>query len=309
MKEITITAIEGILVGHSEDHKAKTGCTAIVAPSGVTASGHFPGFAPASRETDALRPENSVPRIHGLSLSGGSAFGLAAAQGLVRFLREKGLGFDTGYLRVPVVPAASIYDYPNNLSQGTLPDEAMGYAAAQNASPAPLAPGPRGAGLSAASGKLGDPALSSPSGLGSYGVETRSIQMAALAVVNPLGSVIDPENGYVISGLKNPDGSLATREGILQALANLPQAPGSPPKNTVLVAVATNAALDKPDLHRLAIMAATGIARTVYPANTPFDGDALFALATDTGPTANLAWLGALAAEVVAQAIISSVPA
>jgi L-aminopeptidase/D-esterase-like protein len=190
-----------------------------------------------------------------------------------------------------------------------LPNAALGYEAAVSASDAPVRSGPFGAGYSASSGKIGDPSLSSPSGLGSMGYQIGDLQIAALAVVNPLGSLIDPENGAILSGLKNPGGGLATREGILRALSALSWLGDPTPRNTTLVVVATNAALDKLDLFRLSLMASAGIARAVYPAYTPFDGDTVFALSTGLGPPANLAWLGALAAEAVSQAIVNSVPA
>jgi L-aminopeptidase/D-esterase-like protein len=307
MKEITLTDIKGLLVGHCESQTAKTGCTVIIAPDGAVASGSNPGFAPGSRETDLLKPENSVQKIQGLCFAGGSAFGLAAAGGVVRFLRERGLGYDTGSIKVPLVPAAVIYDYPYNQSGGLLPDESMGYEAAKSASVSPVESGPYGAGYSAASGKIGEPDLSSLSGIGSYGLEVTGLQIAALAVVNPLGSIIDPENGSVISGLRTSEGGLASREEIIGALAKLPVEDGTFRSNTVIVAVATNASLSKLGLYRLSLMAATGLARTLYPAHTLFDGDTVFALSTCTGPTVSPSWLGALAAEVVSRAILKSV--
>jgi L-aminopeptidase/D-esterase-like protein len=278
-----------------------------VAPEGVKASFCSPGFAPGSRETDLLKPENSVQQIHGLCLAGGSAFGLAAANGVVKYLREKGIGFEVGSIKVPLVPAAVIFDYPANKSQGSLPDEHMGYEAARTADTAKVESGPFGVGYSAASGKIGDPDLSSPSGIGSFGYEIKGLQVAALAVVNSLGSVVDPENGWIMSGLRKAQGGLASREEILEALSKMAPDDGSVPKNTVLVAIATNANLTKLDLYRLSLMASSGIARAIYPAHLTYDGDTVFAISTGTGPLVDANWLGALAADVVSKAIIKSV--
>jgi L-aminopeptidase/D-esterase-like protein len=169
----------------------------------------------------------------------------------------------------------------------------------------PLVSGPFGAGVSARSGKVGEPGLSSPSGLGSYGLERGGLKLAALAVVNSLGSVIDHLDGRVVSGLRTPEGGLADREGILETLRQK-----WPSKSwltqTVLVAVATNARLTKLEAHRLAVMASSGISRAIYPSNTLYDGDAVFALTTGDGPSVDPGWLGALAADVVARAILES---
>jgi L-aminopeptidase/D-esterase-like protein len=308
-KEITLTDLPGLTVGHCADPAAGTGCTVVLAPDGVAASGRTPGFAPGGRETELLRPENLVQKIHGLCLAGGSAFGLAAASGVVRFLREKGAGFDAGQVKVPLVPAAVIFDYPGNKSGGALPDESMGLLAARAASSAPVASGPLGAGLSASCGKIGGPGLSSPSGVGSYGQEIGGVRMAALVVVNPLGSIVDPRTGRIVSGLRAASGALSSPEEILEAMNGPPAGEGAFPGNTVLAVVATDAPLTKLGLHRLALMAASGIARAVYPSNTMLDGDTVFALSTRTGPAADASWLGALAADAVSRAILNSVPA
>ncbi|MDR1607987.1 MAG: P1 family peptidase [Deltaproteobacteria bacterium] len=310
MTPITISEIEGFLVGHQEDQKLKTGCTAILGSVNLVASAYTPGFAPGSREMDLLKPESLVQSINGLLLSGGSSFGLAAATGVVKFLLEKNIGFPVGELVVPIVPGAVIFDYPANQSQGRLPDAAMGYAAAAKASQEPVLSGPYGAGYSAASGKIGDLSLSSPSGLGSYGLAAQNgLKVAVLAVVNPLGSVINPKNGQIISGFRRPNGQLASRGEILAAL-NTAKAPDSQPEtgHTVLVAVGTNAKIDKLGAYRLARMAGCGIARAIYPAHLMFDGDTVFALSSNLGPSVELSYLGALAADLVSEAIVRSVP-
>ncbi|MDR2386108.1 MAG: P1 family peptidase [Deltaproteobacteria bacterium] len=310
-KEITITSIEGLTVGHQVDQEAKTGCTVLLAPKGVKAACFNPGFAPGSRETDLLNPKNSHAAIHGLCLAGGSAFGLAAASGVVEFLWENGFGLDLGFIKIPLVPAAVIFDYPINRSHGTLPNQGMGYQAAQKATSAPVISGPFGVGYSAYSGKLGGVKRSSPSGLGSYGLEVNGVKLAALAAVNPFGSVINHLSGLPLSGYRNSRGKIYSREKIFQTLLKYAQAEApSGPSNTVLIILATDACLSPIDLHRLAIMASAGIARSIYPAFTPYDGDIVFSLTTDDcpGEKVDLTWLGALAQDVVSQAIVNSIP-
>jgi L-aminopeptidase/D-esterase-like protein len=307
MRKITVGEIDGLLVGHAENREMGAGCTVVLAPGGVTASVWIAGFAPGVRETELLRPEAMAPVIHGLLLTGGSAFGLAAAAGVVRFLRDRGVGLNVGPVKVPLVPAAVIFDFPGNRSGGLLPDEAMGYEAAGNAAAGPVWSGPFGAGISAAAGKIGDPSLSSPTGLGSHGLEVRGVKLAALAVVNPLGSVIDPVTGEILSGLRRRDGRVAVREEILEAVFEAAQNPQTQQVGrTVLVAVATNAVLDKLETSRLARMAAAGVTRSIYPAHLLYDGDAIFALSTGDGPKVDQSWLGALAAEVVSRAIVDA---
>jgi L-aminopeptidase/D-esterase-like protein len=299
--------VDGFLVGHAEDREAGTGCTAVLTPAGASASVHTPGFAPGSRETALLRPESSPKAIHGLLLAGGSAFGLAAASGIVRFLREQGIGLDTGDIRVPLVPGAVIYDYPGNRSKGMLPDEDMGYRAACAASGAACMSGPHGAGVSARSGKIAGHARSSPSGIGSAGLADGDLQLAALAVVNPLGSIVHPDSGRIVSGLHRPDGSLASRDEILAAVKETAgRMSGIDPGHTVLVVVGTNARLDKLGAFRVSRMAAAGIARAVFPAHLLFDGDTVFTLASNTGPVVDDNVLGAFAAQVTAQAVLDA---
>ncbi|MDR1920547.1 MAG: P1 family peptidase [Candidatus Adiutrix sp.] len=319
MKEISISQIEGFSVGHAEDEAARTGCTAILTPAGAVASGFTPGFAPGSREMDLLKPESAPQAIHGLLLAGGSAFGLAAAQGVVEFLRERGHGLDVGPATVPLVPAAVIFDYPGNLSGGRLPDAAMGYRAAAAADQRPVLSGPHGAGISARSGKIAGHDLSSPSGLGSFGFRDGALAITALTVVNPLGSVVNPDNGRIISGARRPDGRLCGRREILKLLREqsaLGEKQAQPRRgaaleagHTVLAVVGLNARLTKLGAYRISRMAAAGLARAVYPAHLLYDGDTVFALSSNTGPEADESWLGALAADAVSRAIVNSVPA
>ncbi|MDR1489745.1 MAG: P1 family peptidase [Desulfovibrio sp.] len=307
MDVIDLRFVDGFLVGHAEDREAGTGCTAVLTPAGASASVYTPGFAPGSRETALLRPESSPQEIHGLLLAGGSAFGLSAASGIVRFLREQGVGLDTGAIRVPLVPGAVIYDYPGNKSQGLLPDEDMGYRAARAAGGKACMRGPHGAGVSARSGKIGGHERSSPSGIGSAGMTDDGLQLAALAVVNPLGSVVDPADGRIVSGLRRPDGSLASHGEILAAVKDAAGRMGDgAPGHTVLVVVGTNARLDKLGAFRVSRMAAAGIARAIFPAHLLFDGDTLFTLASNTGPVVDVNVLGAYAAQITAQAVLDA---
>ncbi|MDR2422579.1 MAG: P1 family peptidase [Deltaproteobacteria bacterium] len=306
MDVVSLAEIEGFSVGHQEDPVARTGCTVVLCPAGAVASAYTPGFAPGGREMEALKPAGMVQAIHGLTLSGGSAFGLAAASGVVRRLLEMGAGLDAGAIRVPVAPGAVIYDYPANRSKGQSPNERMGYEAAVKASQTPLLSGPFGAGYSARSGKLGGEELSSHSGIGVFGLTNPSgLKMAALAVVNPLGSVVNPYSGEIISGLRRPGGGLASRAEILAALER-----GGFDRSgrTVLAVVGTNAQIDKLNAYRLARMAGAGIARAIYPAHLMFDGDTVFALSSGQGPAVDISYLGALGAEILAEAIVRSVP-
>lgn len=321
-RAITIVDIPNLLFGCWTDNVNKTGCSVILAPTGAVASACFTGFAPAVYESEILNPKNPNPLIHGLVLTGGSAFGLASCVGVTQYLKSIGVGLDTGDTKVPIVTGAAIYDYPYNLSKGTLPDANSGYAAAEKAAmvtlgktpgsgPVSVSPpesGPFGPGISARAGKIGEPDLSSQSGVGHYGFEFDDLQVAAMAVVNPMGSIVNPLDGKIISGLRTPDGRLADHYDILETLKKrLSNDSKLFRKNTVLVVVATNAALTKTDAHRLAIMASHGISRAIFPAGTYFDGDAIFFLSSQTGPPAEMAYLGALAAEAVSLAILKSI--
>lgn len=312
MKNQTITAIEGLLAGHCTDDEAVTGCTAILCPEGFTPGVYVPGFAPGSRETELLRPESRVEEVHGILLTGGSAFGLAAADGVVRWLRERGYGLPTAYAIVPIVAGAVIYDLDMNRQPGILPDAAMGYAACQAASAEPLAQGSLGAGTGARLGRLfnltKDNRRSSKSGLGTALVERGGILVGAVVVVNALGNLHDPENGVFISGGKDAHGHPLGHEEMLAILAGetIPQS------NTVLVAVAANVPLSKVQASRLARMAGAGLARCIRPAHLTFDGDVVFALAAKKPLPAGVgSWsenlLGAMGAEAVVKAAVNAV--
>ncbi len=311
MENRTITGIDGLLAGHATDQENRTGCTAVICPEGFTPGVDVPGFAPGTRETDLLRPESTVDAVHGLLLAGGSAFGLAAADGVVRFLRERGIGFAMPHAVVPVVPGAVIYDLDMNRKAGNLPDAAMGHAAAMAADSAPLREGSVGAGTGARCGRMfgmrDGRDRTEKSGLGSALVEWKGIRVGALVVVNALGNLHDPVNGAFLAGGRDEAHRPLSREAMLAALAG----EDLPRSNTVLAVVATNAPLDKVRAARLARMAGGGLARSIRPAHLAYDGDIVFALASKRSLPArsgNLtdSLLGALGAEAVALAAARS---
>lgn len=307
---VTPTAVPGILVGHATSREHHTGCTAILAPEGFTPGVAVPGFAPGSRETDLMRTDSLVDAVHGILLSGGSAFGLAAADGIVRFLREQGHGFAMPHGVIPIVAGAVLYDLDQNTRAGTLPDAAMGYRAAQAANPEPVAQGRVGAGTGARCGRLfsmGEGNRTSPGGLGCAGVvRPDGLIVSALVVVNALGNVHHPETGAWLAGGRDAQGTPLDREAMLASLALDNEGGG----NTVLSVVVTNACLDKQGANRLARMAAAGLPRSIRPAHLIYDGDIVFALAAkkEKAPGAyaeNL--IGTLAAEAVAHAAANAV--
>ncbi len=287
----TLTAVPGVLAGHHTDPVHRTGVTVLRFPGGARGGLWVPGSAPGSREWAALRPEHVAGRIHALCLAGGSAFGLAAADGVMTVLEAAGEGFDTGHGRVPIVPAAILFDLHTATRR---PDAEAGAAAARAASRAPLPEGAVGAGTGARVGVGGGAPV--PGGVGSWARAVGPHQVGALAAVNAVGAVVDPATGRILAGA--PDG-----EG-------LPGAAGAWRGQTTLVAVATDAPLDGPACTILARMAAAGMARALRPAFTPFDGDVVFAVSTGDGAAVDrvvLSQLGDAAAEAVATAIVRSV--
>jgi len=304
---MTLTDVPGITVGHATDEKNRTGCTAVMCPEGAVAGVDVRGHAPGTRETDLLHPTARVERVQAVLVTGGSAFGLAAATGVVRWLAERGYGHETLHAKVPLVPGAVIYDlfFNKTLSK---PDEAMGCQAAEAASGQPVAMGCVGAGTGATAGKLAGFHRAMKSGLGSAGTKSGDLIVAALAVANPVGNVIDPESGAVLAGVRTPDGSaIDNPDAALLAIQDLLSA--SAATNTVLGVIATNAVLTKVQATRVARMASAGIARAISPAFTLYDGDVIFVLATGRGPAADENIIGALGAQVLARAIAAGAKA
>lgn len=302
-----LAGIADIQIGHATDALARTGCTVILCPQGATASVAVRGGAPGTRETDLLQPGNVVEQVHAVLLTGGSAFGLAAADGVMRWLYERGHGFPTAVVPVPIVPAAVLFD----LGVGAIawPDAAQGYAACQAAQESALDWGQVGAGAGATVGKLLGIAVASPGGIGAASLTLPDgTVVAAIVAVNALGHVTDPRTSQIIAGPRLPDGTLADSVELLLD----PPAPAATPgvgENTTVGCVITTARLDKAGCQRLASIAHDGLARTIRPVHTQFDGDTLFALAVPLAdaPPANSLVLGAAAVEVVAQAVLNAV--
>lgn len=301
----TLTAVPGIRVGHQTDLTGVTGCTVVICPPGTVGGVDQQGGAPGTRETDLLRPLHRVDTVNAVVLSGGSAFGLATADGVMRYLAENGIGYHSsvGYV-VPIVPAAILMDLAVG-SGDARPDAAMGYAACQAATTNPVEQGNIGAGTGCRVGAILGNEFASKGGIGAAAVEIADgIIVAALVAVNAVGDVID-ENGEIIAGVRQPpDGN--TFVGMLNIMRQRARLEPPQTENTVIGVVATNAKLDKSQVNKVAQMAQAGLVRAVKPANTMYDGDTLFALATGELP-ADASVIGAFAAEVVAQAIRNGV--
>ena len=319
-----LTAVPRILVGHAEMAGRPTGCTVVRLaaapgrPASAVGAVDVRGGAPGTRETELLAPHNLVEEVHAVVLAGGSAFGLDAASGTVRWLEEQGIGYDVGVAKVPIVPAAILFDLPIGGKPGIRPDADCGYRAAAAATAFPVAEGNVGAGTGASLGKLQGLERAMKGGLGSASIRVdegpdRGLVVAALAAVNAFGDIIDPATGRVLAGTRDADGQLADARRLLRghqprsAFTGGPAAGSDAGRNTTLVVVATNARLSKAQAQKVAQMAQDGLARAISPAHTPFDGDTVFVLATgDLEKPPNLLRLGALAAEVVADAIVRS---
>ncbi len=304
-----LTSIPGIKVGHHTLSERPTGCTVVLIEDGAVGGVDVRGAAPGTRETDLLDPVNSIQRVHAVVLSGGSAFGLAAADGVMRYLDERNIGFDVGVARVPIVPGAVLFDLPVGGRPDVRPTAECGYRAAKAAKAGPVAEGNVGAGAGATVGKLLGSGRAMKAGIGSAARELPSgLIVAALVAVNAVGDVIDPNTGAVVAGARTADGrGLAdVRDALRRGLIG-GQSDG---QNTTLAVVATNARLDKAQVNKIAQMAHDGFARAIYPVHTPLDGDAIFSLATGEyeGP-AGVLLIGALVADVVAEAIVRAVRA
>jgi L-aminopeptidase/D-esterase-like protein len=302
----TLTDVPGILVGHQTHLEGATGCTVIICPSGTVGGVDQRGGAPGTRETDLLRPMHLVEHVNAVVLSGGSAYGLATADGVMRYLEEQGIGYDSrAGFRVPIVPAAVVFDLALG-EPGIRPDAAMGYAACTVASAEPVAQGSVGAGTGCRLGSMMGNDFATKGGIGSASIDLGDgLIVAALMVVNAVGDAVD-ENGQIIAGLRvPPDGNAFM--GMLNVFKNMARMVETPPsENTVIGVVATNARLTKEETNKVTQMAHDGLARAVRPAHTMFDGDTIFALSTGAIP-ANINAVGAYAAEVVAQAIWNAV--
>ncbi len=303
-----LTAVTGLRVGHHSLAERPTGCTVVLTDSGVVGGVDVRGGAPGTRETDLLRSENTVGRVHAVVLSGGSAFGLDAASGVVRYLDERGIGVAVGAARVPIVPAAILFDLGVGDRPDIRPGPDCGYRAALAATSGPIAEGSVGAGTGATVGKLRGLGSAMKSGIGTASITlANGLTVAALVAVNAVGDVVDPSTGRVIAGVRGPDGSLLDARILLRGVGS---PDGTSGENTTIGIVATNAVLTKAQANKMAQMAHDGLARTIYPVHTPADGDAIFALATGTLTVdVSLLVIGALAADVTAEAVLRAVRA
>ncbi|MGA8849549.1 MAG: P1 family peptidase [Dehalococcoidia bacterium] len=299
-----LTDVPGIKVGHYTDRQAVTGCTVVLCEQGAVAGVDISGSSPGTRETDLLRLENLVEEVQAIVLSGGSAFGLDVATGVMRYLEERGFGHETSAGRVPIVPAAIIYDL--NIGDSKIrPGANEGYQACLAATNTEVAEGCVGAGTGATVGKALGIKRAVKSGLGTASQKiAEDIVVAALIVVNAIGDVIEPRTGKILAGPRKPDGCgfLSTSE--LWKKGEFKQV--VQPFNTIIGVVATDAKLSKVEASKLARVAQVGIARTIDPCHTVHDGDALFALSLGE-KEANISALGAAAAEVVAEAIVRAI--
>ncbi len=308
----SVTEVEGIKVGHFTDTRRPTGCTVIMAEGGAVGGVDVRGGAPGTRETDLLDPVNMVQEVHAVVLSGGSAFGLDTATGVMRYLEERSIGFDVRIARVPIVPAAILFDLGIGGKPQIRPDAEAGYQACQAATNGPVSEGSIGAGAGATVGKMsvgergartamkggiGNACFSTPDGL----------RVGAIVAVNAVGDVYDPDTGRVLAGARSPDGS-----GFVHVARRIRETGSlrleTPPGNTTIGVIVTNARLTKTQASRIAQVGHDGLARAINPAHLQADGDTLFTMATGTWEgDINLSMVSILAAEAVTRAIIRAV--
>jgi L-aminopeptidase/D-esterase-like protein len=306
-REGFLTDVEGIKVGHFTEPRRPTGCTVILYERGAVAGVDVRGSAPGTRETDLLKPTNLVDKVNAIVLAGGSAFGLDSATGVMRYLEEHDAGYATAAGKVPIVPAAILYDL--NVGDGKIrPNADAGYKACINAKTGPFDEGSVGAGAGATVGKIGG-GRPMKGGMGTASIKLgNGLVVAALIAVNCVGDVIDPKTGKIVAGARTQDG-----KGFLNIIQTYRAGRGiaptpAPGQNTTIGVVATNARFDKTQMTKVAEMAHDGLARAINPTHTPSDGDTLFAMSTGASTAAaNVTAIGALAAEAVTEAILRAV--
>ncbi|MGJ7535310.1 MULTISPECIES: P1 family peptidase [Variovorax] len=307
----SITDVAGIEVGHFSDTRRPTGCTVVMARDGAVAGVDVRGAAPGTRETDLLAPGNLVQQVHAVMLAGGSAWGLAAADGAMRWMEERNIGMDVRFGTLPIVPAAVLFDLPMGDAR-IRPDAAAGYAACEAASTSAPAEGNVGAGTGALVGKLFGVQRAMKGGIGTASVTVGGVTVGALIAVNSLGDVIDHNTGQPVAGARTEDGKalLDTRRALLRGDSPKPLLAGT---NTTIGVIATDAVLTKVQANRLAMVAHDGLARAINPVHTMSDGDTLFALATGRVPlegnAPGMTVLSTMAAEAVAIATLRAVHA
>ncbi len=310
LEEISLTEMEGFRIGHAQDSRAGTGCSVVIPEDGAVGGVDVRGGAPGTRETDLLKPGNLAEKINAVLLTGGSAFGLAAADGIVKYLEERGSGFAAGEFSVPLVPAAVLFDL--NCGEGKVrPERKMGYQACLKAASDQQLNGNYGAGTGATVGKYAGQENAMKGGVGQFIYRLGEVKIGALAAVNCLGDVYDPESGRLIAGArinkKGRDELLAEGDGeAFIRLAAAQEAGNFTSGNTVLAAVFTNARLSPAGASRMAGICQDAVARTVRPSHTMLDGDTIFVLAR--GPVeADLSLLAALGVEAATRAIIRAI--
>jgi L-aminopeptidase/D-esterase-like protein len=310
-----ITDVGGVRVGHAQDLQALTGCTVVLVEDGAVGGVDQRGGAPGTRETDLLHPGHVVENVHAVLLSGGSAYGLDAAAGVMRFLEERQVGFNAGVARVPIVPAAILFDL--GLGRADVrPDAEMGYQACLNASAERPAEGNVGAGTGATVGKILGMGQAMKSGVGTASLDLgRGLLVGAIAAVNVFGDVIDPANGQIVAGARSlqkgplhigEQGYFANTLSVMRGLVGRTILGFAMREHTVIAVVASTARFNKEQTNKVAQMAQDGVARAIRPAHTMLDGDTVFTLSTGK-VKADLNIVGAFAAEVLAQAILRSV--
>ena len=303
----SITRVAGIEVGHFTDARRPTGCTVIIARDGAVGGVDVRGAAPGTRETDLLEPGNLVEKIHAIVLAGGSAWGLEAATGAVRWLEEQGVGYDVGVGRLPLVPSAVLFDLMVG-DASIRPDAQSGYLACAAASSQRPAEGNVGAGTGAAVGKLFGMARAMKGGVGTASVTLDGVTVGALIACNAVGDVLDPDTGAILAGARTTirgHGLLDSRRALLRGRLASPLLAGT---NTTMGVIATDAVISKAQAQRLALMGHDGLARAINPVHTQLDGDTLFALGTgQAGRSLSMLLLGTMAAEVTARATARAV--
>lgn len=295
--------VPGVAVGHGHAYGNHSGCTVVLGP--FRAAVEVRGLATGSRELGVLDPHHLVPEADAILLTGGSAFGLSAAEGVMSWLAEKGRGYDTGSIRVPIVPAAVIFDLHAHV---TRPDAETGAEACENASAGWPTEGRVGAGAGATVGKVAGVAAAMPGGIGAWALDAGGYRVGALAVVNALGDVLDA-HGAIVAGARGPDGTFLDSASVLRAGSAPGEETGAlvPGTNTTLAVVATDAPLSRVDLGRMARVATNALARRISPVHTPFDGDVVFAVSTAPeereATSAEILALGAAAQYALEEAI------
>lgn len=303
IKEIRITDLEGLRIGNAQNEEAKTGVTVLLFDEGARVGVDISGGGPASRETPLASSITADNPVNAIVLSGGSAFGLAASDGVMRYLEERGIGYETGYAKVPLVCQSCIYDLGFGRAD-IRPDAKMGYAACVDAEKNRPVCGSIGAGIGATVGKLCGMDRAMKSGIGLYAAAVGSLQMAAVVVVNALGDIYDPEDGSRIAGLRNADGTAFT--DTCQELYQISCRTDLYNSNTTIGAIITNGSFSKAEMNKIASMTRCAYARCIRPVGTMADGDTIYAASIGSAE-ADINVAGTLAAEVMARAITRAI--